>query len=373
MKIGVPREVKNQEDRVGLTPTSVRELVHHGHEVMIESGAGVGIGADDAAYRASGATIAANEAEVFGGADMIVKVKEPQAAERALLGPDQILFTYLHLAPDPDQTHDLIGSGATCIAYETVTDAEGGLPLLAPMSKVAGRMSIQAAARALEAPSGGAGLLLGGVAGVAPAKVVVIGGGVVGENAIEMAVGLGADVTVLDRSLPVLDRLSARFSSSVRTVYSTQAALEEFVLDADAVVGAVLVKGARAPKLVTAAMVSDMRDGSVVVDVAIDQGGAFETSHPTTHSDPTFVVDGVVHYCVANMPGAVPKTSTYALNNSTLPFVLALADKGVRQALTDDAHLRNGLNVAGGHITELAVAEAFDLPFVDAADLLDEL
>ncbi len=373
MKIGVPKEIKNHEQRVGLTPTSVRELVANGHQVTVETLAGIGIGADDATYQAAGAAIAPTAVAVFESSELIVKVKEPQAVERAMLQPGQTLFTYLHLAPDPDQTHDLVNSGATCIAYETVTDAHGGLPLLAPMSKVAGRMSIQAAAHALEAPAGGAGLLLGGVPGVAPAKVVVIGGGVVGEHAIEMAVGLGADVTVLDRSLAVLDRLSARFGASLRTIYSTQAALDEYVVDADAVVGAVLVKGARAPKLVTADMVRRMRPGSVLVDVAIDQGGAFETSHATTHTAPTYVVDGVVHYCVANMPGAVPKTSTYALNNSTLPFTLALANKGVRQALADDLHLRNGLNVAKGQVTEQAVAAAFGLPFVDPSHLLDQI
>jgi alanine dehydrogenase len=373
MRIGVPREIKDNERRVGLTPTSVRELVDHGHEVVVEAGAGVGVGADDDAYRGAGATIASAAPRIFEQAELIVKVKEPQAVERAMLRPGQILFTYLHLAPDPEQTYDLIHSGATCIAYETVTDPHGGLPLLAPMSKVAGRMAIQAAAHALESPAGGGGLLLGGVPGVAPAKVVIIGGGVVGENAVEMAVGLGADVTVLDRSLAALDRLAARFGASLRVIYSTRAALEEYVADADVVVGAVLVKGARAPKLVTAGMVRRMRAGSVLVDVAIDQGGAFETSRPTTHAEPTFVVDGVIHYCVANMPGAVAKTSTYALNNSTLPFVLALADKGVRQALADDLHLRNGLNVAKGQITEKGVAEAFGLPYVDAVDLLDQI
>ncbi len=373
MQVGVPKEIKNLEQRVGLTPTSVRELVAHGHAVVVETDAGVGIGATDEVYEAAGASIAPDAATVFDKAEMIVKVKEPQAIERAMLRPDHLLFTYLHLAPDADQTHDLIKSGATCVAYETVTDRNGGLPLLAPMSKVAGRMAIQAAAHALEAPQGGAGLLIGGVPGVAPARVVVIGGGVVGENSIEMAIGMGADVTVLDRNVDVLDELSARFGSALKTVYSTAAALEELVVAADVVIGAVLVKGARAPKLVTADMVRRMRNGSVLVDVAIDQGGAFETSHATTHAEPTYVVDGVVHYCVANMPGGVPKTSTYALNNSTLPFVLALADKGAGAALAADDHLRNGLNVAKGQITEMAVAEAFDLPYVDAADLLDQI
>ncbi len=364
MRVGVPKEIKVLERRVGLTPESVQEMVGHGHSVVVETLAGAGIGADDAAYVAAGASIADTAAAVFAEADMIIKVKEPQAIERAMLRPGQLLFTYLHLAPDPDQTHDLIASGATCIAYETVTDDLGHLPLLAPMSKVAGRMAVQAGAHALEAPQGGAGLLLGGVPGVAPAKVVIIGGGVVGEHAAEMAIGLGADVTVLDRSLPVLDELDARFGASLRAVYSTQAALEQYVLDADLVVGAVLVKGARAPRLVTAEMVKAMRNGSVLVDVAIDQGGCFETSRATTHAEPTYVVDGVVHYCVANMPGGVPRTSTYALNNSTLPFALALADKGPTQAMRDDRHLLNGLNVFAGKLTEPAVAEAFGLPFV---------
>ena len=373
MQVGVPKEIKNLEQRVGLTPTSVRELVARGHSVVVEADAGDGIGATNEIYESAGASIAPDAATVFDKAEMIVKVKEPQAGERAMLRDDHLLFTYLHLAPDPDQTNDLIKSGATCIAYETVTDRNGGLPLLAPMSKVAGRMAVQAAAHALEAPQGGAGLLIGGVPGVAPAKVVVIGGGVVGENSIEMAVGMGADVTVLDRDVQVMDDLSARFGSSLTTVYSTTAALEDLVVDADVVIGAVLVKGARAPKLVTADMVRRMRKGSVLVDVAIDQGGAFETSHATTHEDPTYVVDGVVHYCVANMPGGVPKTSTYALNNSTLPFVLSLADNGAASALGDNEHLRNGLNIANGQVTELAVAEALDLPFVDAADLLADL
>ena len=366
MLVGVPKEVKDKEQRVGLTPTSVRELVLHSHDVIVETDAGTGIGASDDDYRAAGANVVSGATEVFARADMVVKVKEPQAPERAMLRPGQVLFTYLHLAPDPEQTKDLIASGATCIAYETVTDHNGDLPLLAPMSKVAGRMSIQAGAHCLEAPQGGAGLLLGGVPGVASAKVVVIGGGVVGSNAIEMAVGLGANVTVLDREIAVLDELAARFGPSLNTFYSTGAALDELVVDADLVIGAVLVKGARAPRLVTADMIRCMRPGSVVVDVAIDQGGSMETARPTTHSDPTYVVDDVVHYCVANMPGAVPKTSTYALNNSTLPFTLALADKGAKKAMSDDVHLRNGLNVAAGQITEFAVAEALGLDYVEA-------
>jgi len=373
MKIGVPTEIKDAELRVGLTPTSVHELTARGHEVVVQSGAGGGIGADDEAYRRAGATIAAVADEVFAEAEMVVKVKEPQAIERAMLREGQLLFTYLHLAPDPDQAKDLMTSGATCIAYETVTDDDGDLPLLAPMSKVAGRMAIQAGAHSLEASQGGAGLLLGGVPGVASAKVVVIGGGVVGENAVEMAIGLGARVTVLDRQVEVLDALAARFGTALETVYSTSVALQELVVDADLVVGAVLVKGDRAPKLVTADMVKAMRPGSVLVDVAIDQGGAMETSRPTTHSDPTYVVDGVVHYCVANMPGAVPRTSTYALNNSTLPFVISLADKGAKQAMSDNQHLRNGLNVAGGAITEPAVASALGLDHVPADRALEQL
>jgi alanine dehydrogenase len=365
MRIGVPSEVKEAELRVGLTPNSVHELAARGHELIVQSDAGRGIGADDDRYRDAGARIVERAEEVFAEADLIVKVKEPQAAERALLREGQLLFTYLHLAPDPDQAKDLMASGATCIAYETVTDAEGELPLLAPMSKVAGRMAIQAGAHALEAPQGGAGLLLGGVPGVPSAKVVVIGGGVVGENAIEMALGLGARVAVLDRKVDVLDALDARFGSALDTVYSTTVALEELVLDADLVVGAVLIRGHRAPKLVTAEMVAAMRRGSVLVDVAIDQGGCMETSRPTTHRDPTYLVDDVVHYCVANMPGAVPRTSTYALNNSTLPFVVALADKGAKRALQDDPHLRNGLNVAGGCVTEPAVAAALGLEHHD--------
>ena len=373
MIVGVPKEIKNAERRVGLTPASVRELVAHGHAVVVETAAGLGIGAADADYEAAGATIAPSGIEVFADAELIVKVKEPQASERAWLREGQVLFTYLHLAPDPTQTADLIASGATCIAYETVTDGRGGLPLLAPMSQVAGRMSIQAGAHCLESAQGGAGLLLGGVPGVAPGKVVVIGGGVVGENAIQMAVGLDADVTVLDRDVTVLDRLSRRFGSMLDTIYSTRTALDDHVIDADLVIGAVLVRGSRAPHLVTAAMVAQMRAGSVLVDVAIDQGGCLETSHATTHEDPTYVVDGVVHYCVANMPGAVPRTSTYALNNVTLPFALALADRGPKEALLADPHFRGGLNVCGGMVTEDAVAEALGYDYVDPATALAAL
>ena len=371
--VGTPAEIKSAEKRVGLTPASVRELVAHGHEVVIEQGAGAGVGAIDADYLAAGARIVEDPAEIFAKAEMIVKVKEPQAGERAQLRAGQVLFTYLHLAPDADQTRDLVDSGATCIAYETVTDAFGRLPLLAPMSQVAGRMSVQAGAHALESAQGGAGVLLGGVPGVHSGRVVVIGGGVVGENAIEMAVGLGADVTVLDKNLDVLAHLGQRFGATLETVYSTRTAVEDLVTTADLVIGAVLVKGSRAPKLVTEDMVRAMRPGSVLVDVAIDQGGCFETSHPTTHADPTFLVHDVVHYCVANMPGAVPRTSTHALNNATLPFVLALADLGAPEAMRRDLHLRNGLNVARGLVTEPAVAEALGYQHHDALAVLDQL
>ena len=372
MRIGCPTEIKSSEHRVGLTPTSVRELVANGHDVVIQAGAGDNIGRFDADYLAAGATIAPDAETVFADSQLLVKVKEPQAAERAMLRPDHVLFTYLHLAPDPEQTTELLASGATCIAYETVTNDHGGLPLLAPMSQVAGRMSVQAGAHCLEAPSGGAGLLIGGVPGVPSAKTVVIGGGVVGENAIEMAIGLGSKVTVLDRNLEVLERLARRFGAELETVYSTTAALEAQVLSADLVIGAVLVRGAAAPKLVTAEMVRAMKPGSVLVDVAIDQGGCFETSRPTTHADPTFVVDDVVHYCVANMPGAVPNTSTYALNNATLPFILALAKLGSREALRADPHLRNGLNVHAGRLTEHHVAEAQGLDYTPPQQALRE-
>jgi alanine dehydrogenase len=358
MRIGVPKEIKVLENRVGLTPGSVRELVHHGHTVLVERDAGEGIGVSDADYRREGATIAATAAEVFADCDMVVKVKEPQASERAMLRPAQILFTYLHLAPDPDQTRDLVASNAVCIAYETVTSAEGGLPLLAPMSEVAGRLAVQAGAHFLEKPHGGKGMLLGGVPGVAPASVVVLGGGVVGTHAIEIALGMGARVTVLDRSVDALKRLWTHYGPALQTVFSTAEAIERHVARADVVIGGVLVAGAAAPKLVTRAMIGTMERGSVVVDVAIDQGGCFETSHATTHAEPTYIVDGVVHYCVANMPGGVPRTSTFALNNVTLPFVVAIADKGWKRALADDAHLRQGLNVAFGNVTCRPVADA---------------
>jgi alanine dehydrogenase len=370
MLIGVPKEIKVHEYRVGLTPDSVREFTSHGHRVIVETNAGAGISNSDNDYKAVGAEIAADAAEVFAKADMVVKVKEPQAPERKMLRPGQILFTYLHLAPDPEQTRDLVESGAICIAYETVTDDEGGLPLLAPMSQVAGRLSIQAGAFCLERAHGGKGILLGGVPGVAPAKVVIIGGGVVGENAIMMALGMGADVTVLDRKVDVLGRLSRQFGPALRTVYSTRAAIEEYVIGADMVIGAVLVVGAEAPKLVSAEMVRAMKPGSVLVDIAIDQGGCFETSHPTTHADPTYVVDGIVHYCVANMPGAVPITSTYALNNVTLPYALALADKGYVRALLENPDFRNGLNVCEGKVTYRAVADDLGYEFVDPVTLL---
>ncbi len=372
MQIGVLKEIKVHEYRVGLTPDSVREFVTHGHSVLVETGAGAGIGSFDADYGAAGAEIAGSAAAVFERAEMIVKVKEPQASERKMLKPGQILFTYFHLAPDPNQTADLVASGAVCIAYETVTNTQGGLPLLAPMSQVAGRLSIQAGASALERARGGKGILLGGVPGVRPAKVVVIGGGVVGENAIMMALGMGADVAVLDRNVDVLGRLAGRFGPALKTVYATAASLEDLVLDADLVVGAVLVVGAEAPKLVTADMVRRMRPGSVLVDVAIDQGGCFETSRPTTHAEPTYVIDGIVHYCVANMPGAVPRTSTYALNNVTLPYGLALADKGYKRALLENPNFRDGLNVCDGMVTFKAVAEDLGYPFVDPMTILDE-
>ncbi|MBB3318698.1 alanine dehydrogenase [Rhizobium sp. BK181] len=357
MRVGCPKEIKNHEYRVGLTPASVREYVAHGHEVWVETKAGAGIGADDAAYMAAGAKIAASAKDIFEKCDMIVKVKEPQPSEWAQLRDGQILYTYLHLAPDPEQTKGLLASGVTAVAYETVTDDRGGLPLLAPMSEVAGRLSIQAGATALQKANGGLGILLGGVPGVLPAKVTVIGGGVVGLHAARMAAGLGADVSILDKSLPRLRQLDDIFGGRVHTRYSSIQALEEEVFSADLVIGAVLIPGAAAPKLVTREMLSAMKKGSVIVDVAIDQGGCFETSHATTHSEPTYVVDDVVHYCVANMPGAVPVTSAHALNNATLVYGLALADRGLR-AIAEDRHLRNGLNIHRGRVTNKPVAEA---------------
>ncbi|MER8639445.1 alanine dehydrogenase [Mesorhizobium sp. M0954] len=369
MRIGCPREIKNHEYRVGLTPGSVREYVAHGHEVLIETGAGAGIGADDNAYRAAGATIAKTAADVFAKSDMIVKVKEPQPNEWVQLRDGQILYTYLHLAPDPEQTKGLLASGVTAIAYETVTDERGGLPLLAPMSEVAGRLSIQAGATALQKANGGRGVLLGGVPGVLPGKVTVLGGGVVGLHAARMAAGLGADVTIIDRSIPRLRQLDDIFGGRVHTRYSTVEALEEECFSADIVVGAVLIPGAAAPKLVTREMLSGMKKGAVLVDVAIDQGGCFETSQATTHAEPTYEVDGVIHYCVANMPGAVPVTSAHALNNATLHYGLQLADKGLK-ALVDDHHLRNGLNVHKGKITNRAVAEALGYELVEPKAVL---
>ena len=361
MRIGVPREVKVHEYRVGLVPAGVRELVGAGHEVLVESGAGNGIGVDDAQYRAAGAAIAANAAEVFARADMVVKVKEPQPVECEMLRPGQVLFTYLHLAADPAQAKGLMKSGATAIAYETVTGRNGTLPLLTPMSEVAGRMSIQVGAASLQKANGGFGVLLGGVPGVPPAKVVILGGGVAGTHAAEMAVGLRADVTVVDRSVDRLRELSSMFGSTLHTAYSTIETVERLVRDADLVVGAVLVAGAAAPKLVTRAMIKTMKPGAVLVDISIDQGGCFETSRPTTHADPTFVVDGVIHYCVANMPGAVPRTSTLALTNATLPYARALADLGWREAFKRDSGLSAGLNVHEGEITHEVVAKALGL------------
>ena len=370
MKVGVPKEIKTHEYRVGLTPAAVRELTVHGHAVVVQQDAGIGIGFNDDAYRAAGATIAATAAEIFAAADMIVKVKEPQPSEIAALRPGQVLFTYLHLAADKEQTEGLMRSGATCIAYETVTDPRGALPLLAPMSEVAGRMSVQVGAHCLEKEQGGAGVLLGGVPGVPAGKVVVIGGGVSGTNAARMAIGIGAQVTVIDRSITRLKELDQQFGSQIHTLYSTTAAIEAAVVEADLVIGAVLVPGAAAPKLVTRDMVKQMRPGSVVVDIAIDQGGCLETSWPTTHAAPTYVEEGVVHYCVTNMPGAVARTSTIALGNATLPFVMALANKGWRQALIDDVHLCNGLNVHAGVVTYQAVATDLGLPFKQASSVL---
>ena len=370
MLIGVPKEVKSHEYRVGLVPGSVREAVHHGHQVLVESGAGLGIGFDDQAYERAGARIAPDAAAVFAAAEMIVKVKEPQPEEIARLKPGQVLFTYLHLAADRRQTEGLMKSGATGIAYETVTNARGGLPLLAPMSEVAGRMSIQVGAHCLVKEQGGPGILLGGVPGVAAAKVVILGGGVAGTNAARVAMGMEAYVAVIDRSLPRLYELDMQFGSQLHTLYATMENIEHEVLSADLVIGAVLVPGGAAPKLVSRALVRAMKRGAVMVDIAIDQGGCFETSRPTTHAKPTYVEEGVIHYCVTNMPGAVARTSTFALNNATLPFVLDLADKGWRRALADDPHLRAGLNIHAGRVTHEAVARDLGLAFMPPGEVL---
>jgi alanine dehydrogenase len=375
MIVGVPKEIKNHEYRVGLTPASAKEFVAHGHQVIVETNAGSAIGFTDAQYTEAGATILSTAADVFAQAEMIVKVKEPQPNECKMLREGQTLYTYLHLAPDPTQTELLVASGSTCIAYETVTDHTGGLPLLAPMSEVAGRMSIQAGAHNLEKAQGGSGTLLGGVPGVAPAKVLVLGGGVVGTNEAKMAVGMGAEVTILDRSLPRLRQLDDIFNGRVKTVFSTVDAIEEYSANADLVIGAVLIPGAAAPKLINKTHIANMKPGSVVVDVAIDQGGCFETAKATTHQEPTYIIDDVVHYCVANMPGGVARTSTIALNNATLPFGLALANKGPKQAMLEDQHLLNGLNVHKGKVTYKAVVDALgdslNLEYMDATAALE--
>ena len=373
MLIGVPKEIKTQEYRVGLVPGSVRELVHHGQSVLVEAGAALGTGFGDEAYARAGAAIAGDAAEVFAKADIIVKVKEPQAEEIRLLRSGQILFTYLHLAADKRLTEALLRSEATCIAYETVTDARGGLPLLAPMSEVAGRMSVQVAAHNLEKEQGGAGILLGGVPGVKAAKVVILGGGVAGTNAARVAMGFEASVTVIDKALSRLYELDLQFGSQLQTLFSTVDTIEQEVVAADAVIGAVLAAGAAAPKLVSRGMVKRMRPGSVIVDISIDQGGCFETSRATTHDRPTYVEEGVIHYCVTNMPGAVARTSTFALNNATLPFVLAIAGKGWREALREDPHLRNGLNIYAGSVTHPAVARDLQLPLLPAAQALTQV
>lgn len=370
MLIGVPKEIKNHEYRIGLSPAGVRELVANGHEVLVENNGGGGVGFDNDQYSAVGARIEKSASEIFAQAEMIVKVKEPQPDECKMLHPGQILFTYLHLAPDPMQTELLIASGATCVAYETVTDERGGLPLLAPMSEVAGRMSVQAGAHHLEKAQGGLGSLLGGVPGVLPARVLIIGGGVVGTQAATMAIGMGADVTIVDRSLQRLRQLDSEFKGRLKCLYSTSEAIENCAVESDLVIGAVLVPGAAAPKLLTREILKKMRAGSVVVDVAIDQGGCFETSRPTTHQDPTYIEEGIIHYCVANMPGGVARTSTIALTNATLPFVVSLANKGAANALWDDKHLLNGLNVHAGKVTHKAVAEALGYDFADPRDAL---
>ena len=370
MRIGVPKEIKTHESRVGLTPTTVRELIANGHQVMVQENAGLPIDLGNDKYREAGAQIVDTPEEIFAQADLIVKVKEPQKSEIPLLREDQVIFTYLHLAPDPIQAKGLLNSGCIAIAYETVTDKSGGLPLLAPMSEVAGRMSIQAGAHALELNQGGRGILLGGVSGVPPAQVVIIGGGVVGTNAARIAMGMEAHVTLLEKSIPRLQQLDSLYGSRLNTIFSTADALEEYVTTADLVIGSVLIPGGAAPKLVNREMVSRMKLGSVLVDVAIDQGGCFETSKPTTLADPIFTVDEVVHYCVSNMPGAVARTSTFALNNATLPFVLALANKGYRRALTDDKYFRDGLNVCRGHLTHAAVARDLGITYTDALNAL---
>ncbi len=370
MIIGIPKEIKDHEYRVGLTPASTKELVNHGHEVIIESNAGTAIGFENEAYIAAGARLIDNVAEIFASAEMIIKVKEPQANECKMLRQGQLLYTYLHLAPDPEQTAALVKSGATCIAYETVTDKNGSLPLLAPMSEVAGRLATQAGAYNLQKAQGGRGVLLGGVSGVEPAKVTIIGGGIVGDNAARIAVGMGADVALLDRSLDRLRWLDSHYRGRIKCLYSTTAAIEDHALASDLVIGAVLIPGAAAPKLLTRNIISQMKQGSVVVDVAIDQGGCFETSKATTHSKPTYIIDGVVHYCVANMPGAVARTATMALNNATLPYALALADKGIKQALLDDEHLRNGLNIYRGQVTYKAVSDALGYEYIPAEKVL---
>lgn len=376
MLIGVPREIKNNEYRVGLVPSCVRELVAQGHKLIVESGAGLGIGIEDKYFEQAGATILLKSSDIFSQAEMIIKVKEPQPEECLMLKRGQIIFAYLHLAPDPEQAELLQKSGCIGIAYETVTDKQGGLPLLAPMSEVAGRMAIQAGANSLEVTHGGCGILLGGVPGVAPAKVVILGGGVAGTNATRVAVGMGAHVVVIDKSLDRLNRLDLQFGSAINTIYSTVDAVERHVTTADLVVGAVLVPGAFAPKIVNKEIINKMRPGSVIVDISIDQGGCFETSRPTTHADPTYVVNGIVHYCVSNMPGAVPRTSTFALTNATLPFILALANNGYKEAMLKDPNLLNGLNVFFGHFTHKAVAAALKkdyLPPEDAISLMKHL
>jgi len=370
MLIGVTREIKNHEYRVGLNPESVSELVRRGHEVLIESGAGRGSGMLDANFADAGAEIARSACEVFERAEMVVKVKEPQETERAQLRPGQILFTYLHLAPDPEQTRALVDSGVTAIAYETVTNNRNALPLLAPMSEVAGRLSVQAGAHCLEKAQGGAGVLLGGVPGVPPAKILILGGGVVGEHATQIALGVGAEVSIFDRSLDRLRELSARYGGRAKCIYSTQDRIEQAVLKADLIIGAVLIPGATAPKLIATQTLKEMKNGAVIVDVSIDQGGCFETSRPTTHEKPIYSIDGVVHYCVANMPGAVPRTSTYALNNATLPYVIALADKGLVRALSDDQGLAQGLNIHEGEVTHEAVAMALNYTYRPVIDAL---